>query len=328
MMKKIIFAIMAVVAMVACSNDEVILQAANEAIGFSDTFVDNSTRSVKDPSYVNTNEGIFPDFAVYGFVEGQILFNGTTVSKSIENDELSSAWKYTGTQYWIDGANYNFSAIAPVTGKNWSATATTAANTKLSFTNNGEQDMVYAQTNTIPGKATGNSAVSFSFRHTLSKVKFSFKNSYNAPNTTIRVRNITITDAYSSATVTLTVDTTVWSEQSNETPLVLNFGNATVASADALEAFAYNTEAESYYERLLIPHSTARDYAVTYSYDILVNGAVVKSFDKGGTVKDFAPEAGHAYDIFTTITPGEAIEFTVNDVTGITGWENGTNPTM
>ena len=52
-MKKVIFALAAVVALAACSNEETIVADKGEAIGF-DTFVENSTRSVNDPSWSNS----------------------------------------------------------------------------------------------------------------------------------------------------------------------------------------------------------------------------------------------------------------------------------
>ena len=93
-MKKTLLAILATVAMVACSNDEIVREAAPEAIGFDNAFVENSTRSVVTPGYSTTN--LFNDFAVYGFVEDAVLFNGTKVAKdgSVSNGVLKQEWKY------------------------------------------------------------------------------------------------------------------------------------------------------------------------------------------------------------------------------------------
>ena len=101
-MKKIILAALAVAAFAACSKTEVVGVTESNAIAFDNAFVDNATKSVNDPSF--TNDNLFTDFAVYGFVESAVLFNGTKVSKDITNDKLSSAWKYEDTQYWIAGA--------------------------------------------------------------------------------------------------------------------------------------------------------------------------------------------------------------------------------
>lgn len=151
-MKKTLFTILAAASLVACTKSEVVT-VNQEAIAFDNAFVDNATKSVNDPSYTNTN--LFSDFAVYGFVEGAVLFDGTKVSKGITNTDLTSGWKYAGTQYWIAGAQYNFHAVAPMTAGGWTKTVAEAASTTLSFTNNGTTDLLYA-TAAQEGKVSGN----------------------------------------------------------------------------------------------------------------------------------------------------------------------------
>ena len=144
-MKKVIFALAAVVALAACSQEDVIVADKGAAIGF-DTFVENSTRSVEDPSWSNTK--LFADFGVYGYVENAKLFDNVEVKGSALNGD----WTYTNTQYWITGAKYNFAAIAPkanakdgvfsvaLDGENYVGT------TVLPFTNvDGKNDLLYAQ---------------------------------------------------------------------------------------------------------------------------------------------------------------------------------------
>ena len=324
-MKKTLLLVAAAVALVACSNEETVRQSAPEAIGFDNAFVENSTRSVNDPSFDADN--MFSDFAVYGFVEGAVLFDGTAVSKSINNTDLSSDWKYAGTQYWVAGANYNFNAVAPLTNGGWTKTAATKDATTLSFTNNGTTDLLYAYA-TAEGQAENNQPVAFTFRHTLSKVKLSFENAYNATNATIKVRDVKITDAYATGNVVLT-DATAWSTQDGK--LELAFGNAVAddaTSTDAL-AFAYNTTLESYNELFMIPgegptlDGEKHTYTVTFTVDLIVSGTVVKTYEH--TINAvFAPEAGKSYDLKATINAEnidpehaqEPIEFTVNTLPG------------
>ena len=322
-MKKTLLMIAAAFAFVACSNDETILQAEPEAIGFDNAFIENSTRSGYDPSFTDTK--IFSDFAVYGFVEGAVLFDGTKVSKTITNGDLKSDWKYAGTQYWIAGANYNFNAVAPMTDGGWTKSAATKDATTLSFTNDGETDLLYAYA-TAEGKAEGNPAVAFTFRHVLSKVKFTFKNGYNATNATIRVKDVKITDAYKTGSVVLDA-ASKWSSQAGT--LELAFGNAAVASADAEEAFDYGKSVESYNELLLIPGAGPKEvegkktYTVTFTVDLLVSDTVVKSYAHSINAA-FTPEAGNSYNLTATITAEnidpdheqEPIEFTVNPLPG------------
>ena len=328
-MKKIFVAMLALAAATACSNDELV-SVNQEAIGFDNAFINNSVRSVNDPSFKEGN--MFTDFAVYGYVEGAVLFDGVRVAQDVTNEDLKkSTWKYEGTQYWIAGANYNFNAVAPFNG-GWTKTTADATSTTLSFTNNGTTDLLYAYA-TAEGKVSGNELVGFTFRHVLSKVKFSFKNDYNATNATIGVKNVKITDAYKTATATLGA-ATEWSAQDGT--LTLNFGNAAVTAVNAEEAFGYTKTVESYNELLLIPGAGPTEvkgkktYTIMFTVDLLVSGTVVQSYDH--TINaEFVPEAGNSYNLTATINATnidpqhqqEPIEFTVTKVDNWT--ENASN---
>ena len=344
-MKKVIFALAAVVALVACSQEDVIVADKGAAIGF-DTFVENSTRSVYDPSYTNAN--MFSDFAVYGYVNGAVLLDGVRVAKDGDGmkaddyaGQTKTGWKYEGTQYWIANANYNFNAVAPMTNGNWEKTAATAESTTLLFTNNGTTDLLYAYATAV-GANKNNDVVGFNFRHVLSKVKFSFKNEYNATNATIRVENVKIHDAYASGSVVLN-DKTAWTPAENSNTLALEFGNAAVGSATAEEPFANGKTVESYKELLMIPGQGASTYTVTnadattteyknvykvtFNVVLLVSGQEIDTYEHT-IYTTFAPKAGERYNLkavinATNIDPAHAqepIEFTVNP---LTDWTNG-----
>ena len=316
-MKKIILAALAIAALASCNKTEVVGVTESNAIAFDNAFVDNATKSVNDPSFTNTN--LFSDFAVYGFVEDAVLFNGTKVTGTGVGDDAS--WTYEGTQYWIAGAQYNFHAVAPVTDGGWTKTAATSASTTLSFTNNGTTDLLYAYA-AQQGQLEDNPEVEFSFRHVLSKVKFSFENAYNATNSTIQVREITITNAHKAGNVVLESNETTWSDQDGS--LKLEFGNAALASATAEEAFVFGNTVESYNELLLIPGAVTDGYNVTFIVDLLVNGTIVKSYEHTTTVK-FTPLAGTCYDInaeinAANIDPDHAQEAIVFTVKSLAGW--------
>ena len=352
-MKKVIFALAAVVALAACSQEDVIVADKGAAIGF-DTFVENSTRSVYDPSY--TNSSMFSDFAVYGYVNGAVLLDGVRVAKNgadMDADDYAgqakTEWKYAGTQYWIAGANYNFNAVAPKTGGNWTVVkkdadknvVTNASQTTLSFTNNGTTDLLYAYATAV-GANKNNEVVGFNFRHVLSKVKFSFENAYNATNATIRVENVKIHDAYASGSVVLN-DKTAWTPAENSNTLALEFGNAAVGSATAEEPFANGKTVESYKELLMIPGQGASThtvtnadattteyknvYKVTFNVVLLVSGQEIDTYEHT-IYTTFAPEAGMRYNLKAVIKPEnidpehsqEPILFTVNE---INDWDNG-----
>lgn len=343
-MKKILIASMAAAMLVACSNDSIVDQS-QESIGFGSTFVNNSTRAF-DPSFNNAK--MFADFAVYGFITGENnntapLFDGVKVTGS--GTGSSASWSYDAVQYWVPGAKYNFCAVAPMTNGGWTksncAVANNVISTNLQFTNNGTTDLLYAEHEQVEGLTSGNSEVDFTFRHLLSKVRFTFTNGYNATGATIQVRNIHITDAYTKADVALSSTNTTWSDAEDAT-LDLNFGNANVlvatngitdaADANTIVALSYSQVARSFNELLVIPAEgpvttkNGNSYTITFDVDILINGTLVKTYTHEASVA-LNPAPGHSYNLTTTIdgkniNPDgvlEPIEFTVND---LPGWTN------
>lgn len=335
-MKKTLLAILATVAMVACSNDEIVREAAPEAIGFDNAFIDNATRSIVDPSLT---VGTLEDFAVYGYVENgnnsAVLFDGIRVYED-------GGWKYDVTQYWIEGATYNFNAVAPKpeTGGNWTKTAATKDATTLSFTNDGDTDLLYAKSTEITGQASGsNNPVAFTFRHALSKVKFSFTNNYDATNSSIRIKNVKITDAYETGTAVL-ANSANWSDRTGT--LELSFGDAVVDDTDTVaDAFVKGKTVESYNELFLIPgagrdvtvtnadsSTTTYDdvYTITFTVELLMNGNLLATYPHT-VYTTFVPEAGKAYDLaavidYENIDPDTKQDPIVFTVTEIIDWDN------
>ena len=335
-MKKTLLLVAAAVALVACSNEETVRQSAREAIGFDNAFVENSTRSVNDPSFTNTN--LFDGFRVYGFVENAPLFEGTEVTGSGLGD--TGAWTYTGTQYWVAGANYKFHALAPITANVAAANATFADGVSFDYTNvEGTEDLLYAY-QTAVGETTGNNdKVAFTFGHILSKVKFSFVNGYDASNATLKVTNVKITNAHKTANVALNNTNISWTGNAGETDNDLDFGAATdrVDDDDTVADYACGTTYESANERFVIP-SAEYEYEVTFTVELWINGVQVdvdsettgvQGYNHTATAK-FAPKAGNAYNISTTITATnidpsgqqDPIEFTV---TAINEWDQDYN---
>ena len=341
-MKKVIFALAAVVALAACSQEDVIVADKGAAIGF-DTFVENSTRSVYDPSYTNAKP--FANFGVFGTVEGAELFNNKTVTGSGVGENAS--WTYAGTQYWIAGAKYNFAAVAPqtvmvndvktdvYTNASYAVTSSEVegekvytGTTTLSFVNNGKIDLLYAEA-TAEGKAgsgkaenPANPKVGFNFRHVLSKVKFSFENAYNASNATIRVKDVKITDAYASGVATLNANTS-WVPTAKSNNLTLSFGNvaltaednaATVDSNDKGLALECGDVVESYNELLMIPGAGATEvkdgetvlhekvYTIQFTVELLVSDQEVAQYPHT-IYTTFAPQAGMRYNLKAVINP-------------------------
>ena len=309
---------LAATAMLAsCSNDETVEMAQQKAIGFSNAFVNNGTRSVKDPSFTKDN---LQNFAVYGFTQGGQIFDGTTVS--------APDWTYTPLQYWVAGNTYTFGAIAPAAQKD-NVSNVALANKKVgmevAFTNDGTVDLLHAAPAAVicddaflaqPNKG------GMTFSHQLSKVKFSFMNTvgegYN-----VKVTNVKITNAKKTGTLTIGA-TNVWSAQEGSIELV--FGDAKTDEANS-EIIANGAEMESYNEMLMIPTDNTAEYTVTfdaylYQGNVLLNKDGVP-YKHTTTIKDVELKLGYCYDFKATLThenivdpenPLKPIEFTVDGV--------------
>lgn len=331
-MKKIFLIGLAATAMLAsCSNDETVEMAQQKAIGFSNAFVNNGTRSIVDPSFTTTS---LEDFAVYGFTQNGQIFKGDKVHKG---GSASTGWSYDALQYWVPGNTYTFGAIAPYSvATNVSNVALPENATKVemtvAFTNTDadQVDLLHAEPAQIAGTEvteTYQTPVGMTFNHQLSKVKFSFKNAvgkgYN-----VKVSNVKITDAYTNGTLTVAVAGNTWSNQASNT-LELDFGNVVADDATADEAafIANDATLESYNEKLMIPTDNTAEYTVTfdaylYQGDVLLNKDGV-AYSHTTTIKGVELKLGYCYHFKATLThenivdpenPLKLIKFTVDGV--------------
>lgn len=320
-MKKIfLIGLTAAAMMASCSNDETVEMAQQKAIGFSNAFVNNGTRSVVDPSFTTTS---LNDFAVYGFTQKGQIFNGEKVSKG------GTAWSYDNVQYWVPGNTYTFGAIAPysVAGNVSNVTLPTGATKvgmEVAFTNTDadQVDLLHAAPTQITGVTpTYTTPVSMTFNHQLSKVKFSFLNSvgegYN-----VKVSNVKITDAFKEGTLTVAAAGNTWGNQTDKT-LELNFGNV-VANASSTEASAIANAAtlESYNEKLMIPMSNTAKYTVTFTAELFKDNVLLGTYNHRVEIKDVEFKLGYCYNFKASLNhkniTGEdelnPIEFTVASV--------------
>ena len=322
-MKKTILATLAIASMMSCSNEELLEAPAQQAITFGNTFVENAprTRAAYDGSYTTNS---LAQFQVYGIItnkdeESGRLFTGNDVIKN------GSEWTYTcATQYWIPGNTYNFTAI--VHGNEGDAISTDInalqQPTAIQLTDASVQkDILFAENGPITSTdPTWGEKVSFTFRHLLSKVKFTVKNGITTQNGyKYKVENIQITNAAMEGTYTIG---TGWGDvQATETPFQPHFGHAVAAlNEDASVAVEVGTpieigkSCESNFERLLIP--ATQQFNIQFDY-YLYNGEQEIDVQLGKTLitKEMTLQAGHAYNfIINLANPGEPITFDVNAV--------------
>ena len=169
-MKKVLIAILAVVSLASCSNEETIVQPEREAIGFGTPFVENSTRA----DYSSSN---IKEFNVYGTVNGIALFGGDGAVVSRGEKAYGIAWDCSEAEYWIPGAKYVFEAVVDGTISEGKIAYTIGANPD----NDGVNDLLYA-TKTVESAAADQGLVEFNFTHLLSKVYFNFTNTSTSGN--------------------------------------------------------------------------------------------------------------------------------------------------
>lgn len=304
-MKKIFVGLLAIAALAACQKNETLSVVGGPAIAFENASVDNATRAAVDPS---TTTASIDEFAVWGFMDqpsGQVFVN-EVVTKA------GSAWTYANTQYWLANHDYYFAAVSPANH------ADVVVNTEdagvlglgnIAFTNNeGDVDLIYAATSVSTQGGADLSAmpkVGLAFNHLLSKVKFTFTNGFDNPNTTVVIKDVKMT-APKTANIDLNVENwwnpAGWKDYAETT--TLEFGDI-VADPEAA-TIEYNIPAGTAWEcsdeRLTIPAGETQVYDVTFKVT-LYNGDVValpeaelKSQISGATL-----EMGKAYNFTAEI---------------------------
>jgi len=337
-MKKNLFLGIAVVAMLAsCSKDETVDMPKSKAIGFSNTFVNNATRSVVDPSYTTADLG---SFAVYGFTQNGQIFDGDVV----ESQDNGVTWDYNPKKYWIEGNQYAFGAIAPANNANirvsgaqmlGSSVADYKVGMSVAFTNtDGDIDLLYAAPNAVDADdvfIANPDKVKMTFSHQLSKVKFSFVNSIGA-DYKITVEDVKIIDAKKTGTLTIAEKNSANSWGNSGTgSTALEFGDVVAADAEkgtgaTAQPIEFTKEGETYNERLMIPYPASGIYTVQFKVQ-LYDGTVAmwdnpKDFEV--QIQNVEFKLGYCYDFKATLTsenisgpdePGlKPIEFEVDKI--------------
>ena len=194
MKKQILLCLLAIVAMVSCVQDYTVNAPELKAIDF-DNFVQHT--KVADPSFNNDNNKISA-FYVWGFMTTPtgVVFNKELVSY----DETAAAWTYENTAYWAPSKTYKFAALAPVNNDNIQVTlangdymSDNGALGSVAFENvDGSVDLVYAEDEVITPEIipTDNENVELTFKHLLSKIKFTFTNGFPSENNTVVISNV------------------------------------------------------------------------------------------------------------------------------------------
>lgn len=319
-MKKTILATLAIASMMSCSNEELLEAPAQQAIAFDNVFVENAprTRAAYDGSYTT---GSLTQFQVYGTITNKNnqsgnIFNGNDVILN------GNAWNYTGgLNYWIPGNTYNFAAT--VHGSEENAISTDFNSVGMPTTiqvddASVQKDLLYAQFGPVAhGTTPWGEVVAFTFNHLLSKAKFTVKNAVETNSGySYKVSGITITTDKNGV---YNVAEGTWSAAATPATYELSFGNVVTEGTEKGDAepvaIGYDSQAESNYERLLVP-CKGKKLTVKFTCQTLIGETVLRREDKTVTTeKEIALEKGRAYNFIISLSnPGEKIQFTVAEV--------------
>lgn len=276
-MRKSLFLLgVTVVTLSSCTQNEVLeVVGSNKAIGF-DAFVNKSVRA--DITTENINH-----FKVFGGYDGNYtnVFNDEKVSDS------KGSWTYDNTQYWTNGKTYTFQAYAPE-----GATASATAN-GVNFTNfvaDGATDLLVSAVKTVSEVNTSSEpeTVQFSFRHVLSKIKFTFSTTLN--NVNIAISDLKINQVPDTGNYTNSGSTGSWGSPSGTKDYDLTVAEEVTKS-----------DAKSSTEVIVMPQTFSVGLSV--SFKVTVTGGLSLTADHTVTLPTTAWEEGKCYNYKAELTP-------------------------
>ena len=315
-MKKLIFALAAVVALAACSKEQTVVADRGDAIGF-DSFIENATR-VTGKEFTTVDS-----FQVWGTVKGNAmtspmsLYNGALVERNNAVD--GAAFKCHQTEYWLPSAEYNFVALAGHSG----VTPTTGMPETISYTANGTTDLIYTKEGetvettpqSVPDNVNTNGCVAFTFNHLLSKVHFKFSNDSGSDNYKFIVKDIKVSGQYTSGTYTIGAATPWTATGAVATESAWSFGHATNATTEDAAAadIISGTPVTSNYARLFIPG--AQKLTISFTRELWKSDGT-SALSIGTMTAPLATTSAEngAYVINVGLTVGAPISFTIDEL--------------
>ena len=305
-MKKLFILLACAATVVACSKDETIASFQGDAIKFGNPFVNKSTR------LATFGDGVdFESFNLWGTAsngadldETALIFDGVEFTGEVGGDVWSC--DADKVQYWINGAQYTFTAFAS-TGTagivNVDDTYGMPETITISDIQNNQEDLILAQT-AATGHVNGqNAIVDLTFHHLLSKAKFTVEsaaqNGY-----THTVKNIKVSN-FSGGTYTLDAYDPVDGSWAGGTSAEISF--------DAIEGVSSSTvpDDKDNEEVLLIPNKT--QFNVSFDVDFCKGGVVLYTKECHTNAVDTDLVAGYAYNFIINIEANDEIQFKVSD---------------
>lgn len=319
-MKKSLFVLgVAVAALASCTNEEVVNIAESNVIKFDNAFVGKNTKAV------TTVDGTsFNSFFVYAKKGTDDLFTNENVYKE------SNAWGYDNLKKWEASQTWKFVAYSNggTTGKgsgkidNGVSLDETGGTTALKITDysvgDDNRDLVASVSTT--DLVSANALVEFTFKHVLSKLKFTIESELGDDNT-LTITNFNVEGAKDKGTLTFTNENTSWDLTSGEARTISNaaFGEATtsVPATDEFVVIPQATESgitvtfnvaatiggQSYNKKMTATIAKENaNWSPNYSYNYI---AIIKPTDLDEDFIDFANPVVEKWEDYTDINGGD-----------------------
>lgn len=245
-----------------------------------------------------TNDNI-TSFKVWGYVSGQTdatgkLFDGEEVTG---NQPDANSWSYTNLKYWVDGANYSFLALATTPDKTvptptWDSKAGDAT---LALTVSGDDDICYsyADRNSVNGTIDKTTRVPFTFKHLLSRVKFTLENkTASTDQITFTVSDVKFTGVKNVGTCTLNktiTDASTWTAAEGTKNIDYAIAGTQIAANGSL------TTTDHHYV-MPIAADGYTNYSVTAKVTIYQSGTEIKTVDVSADIANFGFQQGYSYN--------------------------------
>lgn len=311
MKKSLLFCGVAALAFASCTQNEVLDVNENRAIGF-DAFVGKATKAVTDLTGSNLTQ-----FNVFGdFDNGaSIVFDNTLVTGS----GTPGTWTPADQAYWTTSKTYKFGAYSDGNNGLIKGSQVSFANGTLTikgYSVDDSKDLIAATKEVTC--SSGNETVDLSFKHLLSKIKFTFSTTAVPTAYKLEVTSITFDGIKTGAGCTFTNNAIVtgWSG-TNGTYTVPTLGDYAVERGEATTQ-----------DILVIPQANNITATITIKMsDEKTGNALVESkvFTASlATTTEAKWKPGFVYNYSAEINPDDIneqmkeIKFTV---TSVEGWD-------
>ena len=217
-MKKVLIAILAVVALLACNNEHTPSAPTDlEAIGFGTV----DTRAVADLDDLKAN-----GFGVWAYINNSTVQNYLLMENQLVEYE-SGNWVYSPVKYWLDDTKFSFIGVYP--REHFS---TDTENHGVTLTVNetpSEVDFLIAKNETNTSVEGFSTTVDLPFQHILTSVGLNiWRDEAKHTNDQMRITKVTLSNIRKGGVYTTADDT--WSYSNNK--LSVEYVNETLADDD------------------------------------------------------------------------------------------------